>query len=63
MIAFGLHNNHDRYAGELLRSPPMPAPSCTASWHYPEWSLTRDLESILGEIHDANAERWSGALI
>ena len=30
---------------------------------YPEWSLTRDLGSILAEIHDANAERWSGALI
>jgi CDP-paratose 2-epimerase len=29
---------------------------------YPEWRLTRDLDSILTEIHDANAERWSGAL-
>jgi CDP-paratose 2-epimerase len=26
---------------------------------YPEWGLTHDIESILTEIHDANAERWS----
>jgi CDP-paratose 2-epimerase len=29
---------------------------------YPEWRQTYDLESTLREIHDANAERWSGAL-
>jgi CDP-paratose 2-epimerase len=29
---------------------------------YPEWGLTRDVEEILREVHDANAERWlSGA--
>ncbi len=26
---------------------------------YPGWSLTRDLEATLREIHDANAERWA----
>ncbi len=25
---------------------------------YPEWELTRDVEGILREIHDRNAERW-----
>ena len=25
---------------------------------YPEWGLTRDIEGILREIHDQNAERW-----
>jgi CDP-paratose 2-epimerase len=25
---------------------------------YPEWGLTRDVEGILREIHDRNAERW-----
>jgi CDP-paratose 2-epimerase len=29
---------------------------------HPEWRQTYDLESTLREIHDANAERWSGAL-
>jgi CDP-paratose 2-epimerase len=29
---------------------------------YPEWRQTYDLESTLQEIHDANADRWSGAL-
>jgi CDP-paratose 2-epimerase len=27
--------------------------------HYPEWTLTRDVEAILTEMHEANAERWS----
>lgn len=27
--------------------------------HYPEWTLTRGIEEILHEIHDANLERWS----
>ena len=26
---------------------------------YPDWSLKRDLEAILREIHDANVERWA----
>ena len=26
---------------------------------YPEWGLNHDTESILGEIHDSNVERWS----
>jgi CDP-paratose 2-epimerase len=26
---------------------------------YPEWGLNHDTESILSEIHDANADRWS----
>jgi CDP-paratose 2-epimerase len=25
---------------------------------YPDWALTRGLEDILREVHDANAERW-----
>lgn len=25
---------------------------------YPDWTLTRGLEAILREVHDANAERW-----
>jgi CDP-paratose 2-epimerase len=25
---------------------------------YPDWTLTRGLEDILREVHDANAERW-----
>ena len=25
---------------------------------YPEWGITRDVEGILHEIHDRNAERW-----
>jgi CDP-paratose 2-epimerase len=28
---------------------------------YPEWSLTRDVEAILTEIHAANADRWGAA--
>lgn len=28
---------------------------------YPEWGLTRDVEGILREIHDRNAERWVAA--
>jgi CDP-paratose 2-epimerase len=28
---------------------------------YPDWELSYDVDSILAEIHDANAERWSGA--
>ena len=28
---------------------------------YPEWDLTRDVEGILREIHDRNAERWVAA--
>jgi len=28
---------------------------------YPQWDLTHDLEGILREIHDANAERWLAA--
>jgi CDP-paratose 2-epimerase len=27
--------------------------------HYPDWSQRYDLEAILSEIHDQNAERWS----
>lgn len=30
---------------------------------YPEWRITRGIEAILGEIHDANAERWLGAAV
>lgn len=26
--------------------------------HYPKWSLTYDIASILREIHDANTDRW-----
>jgi CDP-paratose 2-epimerase len=26
--------------------------------HYPEWRLRHDVDSILREIHEANAERW-----
>ena len=26
---------------------------------YPEWKLTRDIPTILREIHDANVERWT----
>ena len=26
--------------------------------HYPDWQLTRDIPTILREIHDANVERW-----
>jgi CDP-paratose 2-epimerase len=26
---------------------------------YPEWRLSYDVKAILGEIHDANVERWS----
>jgi CDP-paratose 2-epimerase len=29
---------------------------------YPGWTLEYDLESILREIHDANADRWIGSL-
>lgn len=29
---------------------------------YPEWCPTRDLESILREMHAANAERWTAAV-
>ena len=29
--------------------------------HYPSWTLTHDVPSILQEIHDANAERWLDA--
>ena len=29
---------------------------------YPEWELTRDVEGILQEIHDRNAERWVAAV-
>jgi CDP-paratose 2-epimerase len=28
---------------------------------YPEWGLTRNVEGILREIHDSNAERWVAA--
>jgi CDP-paratose 2-epimerase len=28
---------------------------------YPEWNLQHDVESILREIHDENAERWAAA--
>jgi CDP-paratose 2-epimerase len=28
---------------------------------YPEWALTADVESMLREIHDHNAERWAPA--
>ena len=27
--------------------------------HYPGWSVTRDIPTILREIHDANVERWT----
>jgi CDP-paratose 2-epimerase len=27
---------------------------------YPDWHLEHDVEAMLREIHDANAERWSG---
>jgi CDP-paratose 2-epimerase len=27
--------------------------------HYPEWSLSHDIPSILQGIHDANVERWT----
>jgi CDP-paratose 2-epimerase len=27
---------------------------------YPGWSLEHDVDSILREIHDRNAERWTG---
>ena len=27
--------------------------------HYPEWSLTRNVEDILTEIYEANQERWA----
>jgi CDP-paratose 2-epimerase len=30
---------------------------------YPEWSLSYDVEAILGEIHHANVERWSAASV
>jgi len=29
---------------------------------YPDWRQTYDLEATLREIHDANVERWAGAL-
>ena len=29
---------------------------------YPEWRITRDVDTILEEIHAANAERWVSAL-
>jgi CDP-paratose 2-epimerase len=29
---------------------------------YPDWTQQHDIDSMLREIHDANAERWSGAL-
>jgi CDP-paratose 2-epimerase len=28
---------------------------------YPDWQVTRGVREILGEIHEANAERWSSA--
>lgn len=30
---------------------------------YPEWRLTRDIRSILQEIHDCNRERWESSAI
>ena len=27
--------------------------------HYPSWKLTRDIPTILREIHDANVDRWT----
>jgi CDP-paratose 2-epimerase len=29
--------------------------------HYPQWALTRNLDMILEEVHEANVERWSEA--
>ena len=26
--------------------------------HFPEWKLTRNVEQILQEMYDQNAERW-----
>ena len=28
---------------------------------YPGWRVTRDVRAILGEIHDANVDRWAAA--
>ena len=27
--------------------------------HYPNWSLTHDIDSILREMHETNRDRWS----
>ncbi len=32
------------------------------SSHYPGWSLTKNTEDILGEIHEHNKERWAATL-
>jgi CDP-paratose 2-epimerase len=29
--------------------------------HYPEWSLTKNIDDILGEIFSVNNNRWSKA--
>ena len=26
--------------------------------HFPDWNLTRNIHDIIGEIHEANVERW-----
>lgn len=31
--------------------------------HYPGWRLTRNVEDIIREIHDANVERWQAGLV
>lgn len=31
--------------------------------HYPDWSLTRNIHDIIGEIHDANVGRWHTAAV
>ena len=30
--------------------------------HYPEWSLTKNVEDILTEIYEANEERWAAEI-
>jgi CDP-paratose 2-epimerase len=31
--------------------------------HYPDWSLTKNVENILTEIYEANAERWAAETV
>ena len=31
--------------------------------HYPNWKLTKDVKTILSEIHGHNVERWEGEAV
>ncbi len=31
--------------------------------HYPKWSLTRDIRTILTEIYDYNSSRWQETVV